>query len=639
MKQLIKKLLIPTLLIISIGTTTSITSENHKDDLRHLLEVLQKKCDLPTQQKIENHDAIDSEVILDYIQECITYIEKHADDFSSNEIEDILFQIEKYCTSPCTQLHYRNSDKTKTYGSLLVKRKILAGCLAIRGNACINGKTFLNDNVTVAGNIIPDENNAFSLGSSNNTWHNIFAQDGVFNGTLTVANLDLSGSLIFDNLAITNDLTVGNTATIGNGLTVSAGGADITGDITENGNILPNGLHDLGSLVAPWDNLYANDGNFAGTLTAANFVLTNDITVNNATINNDLTVGNTATIGNGLTVSAGGADITGDITEAGNILPDANNTRDIGTPALRWANTYAVDGDFSGTLTAANFVLANDITVNNATINNDLSVGNTATIGNGLIVTAGGADITGDITEAGNILPDANNTRDIGTPALRWANAYAVDGDFSGTLTANNFILTNDITVNNATINNDLSVGNNATITNDLSVDTDTLFVDASTDRVGINTATPTVALDVVGATNISTTATIGTGLTVSAGGASITGTINQTGDIIPTADTFDFGSSGSRWANVFAIDGDFSGTLTVDTLNITNDITVNNATINNDLTVGNDATIGNNLAVDTDTLFVDATNDRVGINTSTPAVALDVVGATNISTTATIGT
>jgi len=41
------------------------------------------------------------------------------------------------------------------------------------------------------------------------------------------------------------------------------------------------------------------------------------------------------------------------------------------------------------------------------------------------------------------------------------------------------------------------------TVTGDFDVDTDTLFVDASTDRVGINTATPGQALDVVGNAHI----------------------------------------------------------------------------------------------------------------------------------------
>jgi len=60
---------------------------------------------------------------------------------------------------------------------------------------------------------------------------------------------------------------------------------------------------------------------------------------------------------------------------------------------------------------------------------------------------------------------------------------------FSDTLTANG-----DLTANNP-----VTLNSTATISGDLAVDTDTLFVDVSEDRVGINKANPTTALDVAG--------------------------------------------------------------------------------------------------------------------------------------------
>jgi hypothetical protein len=44
--------------------------------------------------------------------------------------------------------------------------------------------------------------------------------------------------------------------------------------------------------------------------------------------------------------------------------------------------------------------------------------------------------------------------------------------------------------------------------------------------------------------------------------------------------------------------------------------------------------TSGGNFSVDTDVLFVDASNNRVGVNTASPAHSLDIVGTANISST-----
>jgi len=50
------------------------------------------------------------------------------------------------------------------------------------------------------------------------------------------------------------------------------------------------------------------------------------------------------------------------------------------------------------------------------------------------------------------------------------------------------------------------------------------------------------------------------------------------------------------------------------------------------DLGVTGDALIGGDLTVDTNTLHVDSTNNRVGVGTTSPAVELDVSGAINAS-------
>ncbi len=514
-------------------------------------------------------------------------------------------------------------------------------------------------------------------------------------------------------------------------MTVSAGGANITGTISQTGDIIPTAdTFDLGSSGSRWANIFAIDGDFSGTLTVDTLNITNDITVNNATINNDLTVGNDATIGNNLAV------------DTDTLFVDATNDRvgiNTATP------TVALD-------------------VVGAT-----NISTTATIGTGLTVSAGGANITGDITEAGNILP--NGSHDIGATGNRWTNIYGVNGNFTGTLTAGSINIPtaqfDTLTVGNgsdpATLNFNSSgasltdvqliatggtasagQGNlainaaNTNISTNLTVDTDVLVVNASTNQVGINKAVPTVALDVVGATNISTTATVGSGLTVTAGGANITGNITEAGNILPSGSR-DIGATGNRWANIYGVNGNFTGTLTTDNVTVNNSAIFNNGisisaggadifgsinvtglisptadntydlgtalnrwstlyAVNGDftgtltansiniptaqfdtLTVGNgsdpatlnfdssgasltdvqlvvtggsaspgegdlainaaNTNISTNLTVDTDVLVVDATNNRVGINNATPAFALDVTGAANITSNLAVDT
>jgi len=105
----------------------------------------------------------------------------------------------------------------------------------------------------------------------------------------------------------------------------------------------------------------------------------------------------------------------------------------------------------------------------------------------------------------------------------------------------------------------------NLTVTGDLTVDTNSLKVDSTNNFVGIGTATPAVALDVVGA---------------------ITATGNITGTLATAAQP-----------------------------NITSVGTLTSATVSGDLTV------------DTNTLYVDSTNNRVGVRTSSPTDIFQIDG------------
>lgn len=117
----------------------------------------------------------------------------------------------------------------------------------------------------------------------------------------------------------------------------------------------------------------------------------------------------------------------------------------------------------------------------------------------------------------------------------------------------------------------------NTSISGNLTVDTNTFFVDAVNNRIGIGTITPATTLDIVGS------ATISANLIVDINALVVDATNNRVG----------------------------IGTLTPSTA----------------LHVIGAITASGNLIVDTNTLFVDSSTDRVGIGTATPSYKLDVNG------------
>lgn len=110
------------------------------------------------------------------------------------------------------------------------------------------------------------------------------------------------------------------------------------------------------------------------------------------------------------------------------------------------------------------------------------------------------------------------------------------------------------------------------------------LFVGTTNSRVGVNTTTPAQALDVVG--NIACSGTV-----------TSAGTLTASSNIVQ--------SSGTSTLKAVTMDS---------------------------------AVVTGNLTVDGTTLFVNASNDRVGILTTNPTVPLDVQGAANISGAVTLG-
>ena len=173
---------------------------------------------------------------------------------------------------------------------------------------------------------------------------------------------------------------------------------------------------------------------------------------------------------------------------------------------------------------------------------------------------------------------------------------------------------------------------------------TDTLFVDASASRVGIGTSGPVKLLDVNGSAQAVTLLVNPAGLSDASSfkvlGASsgvplnVDSTNNRVG-IKTTSPSVELDVVGAT-----AI----SGNLSVDTNVLKVDASGNFVGINKTtpavaLDVVGATAISGNLSVDTNVLKVDASGNFVGINKTTPAVALDVVGDLAVSAAATVGT
>jgi hypothetical protein len=144
----------------------------------------------------------------------------------------------------------------------------------------------------------------------------------------------------------------------------------------------------------------------------------------------------------------------------------------------------------------------------------------------------------------------------------------------TGNVTPHTIQFTNPETAFTTTGN--VEVGKELTVTGNVAVDTDTLFVDTVNDRVGVGKTDPATALDVVG--TVTATAFAGNASTASALATSV---------------------------NIGGVAFDGSADITPTTFTA--------------------ATFSGDVAFDTNTLFVDSTNNRVGVGTTSPDAALHV--------------
>lgn len=304
-----------------------------------------------------------------------------------------------------TGLRFRTGFIREMFSDMYVETPIIrAGTAADLNLTTVTG----GNNIVAQRNVLPSTTNTLNLGSSSVRWATVFATNldvttfalnslSSVTGNLTLTTPSSSDNIILDRNSIPS---LDNTYTLGSVSnrwlsvysptvftdTINTGG----GDLTVTGDILPS-----------TDNTLTLG--FSGQrFTAAHITTLNSTTVNAPTVqaptSSDLTL---------TTVSIGNKIVTGR-----NVLPNVDNTLDLGALATRFANVYA---------TNVNATSYNANTLSSVT-------------GNLLLTTP---LVGGTVTTNRDFTPTVNNTQKLGTSSLKWSEVNGTTG-FFGTISNNN---------------------------------------------------------------------------------------------------------------------------------------------------------------------------------------------------------
>src|SRR6056300_975878 len=181
---------------------------------------------------------------------------------------------------------------------------------------------------------------------------------------------------------------------------------------------------------------------------------------------------------------------------------------------------------------------------------------------------------------------------------------------------------------------NILVVSGNTNVTGDLIVDTDTLYVDSVSDRVGIKTTNPQVELHVVGNAYVSSNLTVDGDLTIDTNTLHVNAATDKVG-VKTTSPDAELHVVGNAYVSSnLTVDND---TFHVDAVNQRVGIETKNPDA--ELHVVGNVYVSSNLTVDNDTFHVDAVNQKVGIETKNPDAKLHVAGNVYVSDDLTVAT
>ena len=240
---------------------------------------------------------------------------------------------------------------------------------------------------------------------------------------------------------------------------------------------------------------------------------------------------------------------TSTTTTYNSLSPVSSGTLTCGKSANRWSDVFAVDGDFSGTVTAASVIGTGNLLLQNLTNTSSISLA-----GSGAVTITAFSAIYQQFTTLGvgyrkACYPIFNGSLDLGLETLRWGKTWSVDGSFTGTL--------------------DVEVGGSQRVYNlGTDGDADTEYLETSWDTNVATIAAKSTGTGVdrgLTLESAGTTKLIGTYARIYAdNNLSINcfGTTTQFGSSLqPSSDNTRYcGVEGKRWSSVASVDGNFSG-------------------------------------------------------------------------------
>lgn len=571
-------------------------------------------------------------------------------------VTDTLHASTIQITSPIITI---NGDMTVTGNVNIQQNASFLQDVHVTGNASIDSDLLVSGNVSTMDVYVDGTlyvQNVTSVGGQIDVLTNmsimgnvIFEQDATVQGNLTVEgnttifqNFVVTDTAYFQTLQVQNDFTMDSNLNVGNGVLYVDKDNQYVGINT----------------TSPTDALYIDgDVYITGNLMVlgpVNVPLTVDgdlVVKNNLQVYQNFTVGpdgdevlyvdtqynlvgiNTSSPGYTLTVY-GNAYISGNLRVEGD---DGLNLSSLTLNNLYVEKNAIVSGNF--------FVLGNETVINTdqLTIRDNLIIINNGELGPGV-----SAGVSGFYVDRGHV--DGN----VQKPYLGNFNFYYVEQIGGGTFQIGFEDDTQPIaTREEAPYPYGLMYWNEATsqfITNNAFYINDDTLVINNGGKLGVGTTTPTHRLEINGDASIGTTLDVGGDFSVNTNKFTVnatTGATNVSGALTVGASKFTVNptTGNTAVAGTLSSTGDFSvntsqftvnattgNTTIAGTATIAGDVAVNTSQFTVNATTG-DTSVAGNLTVDTSTLFVNASTNRVGIGSLTPAYTLDVNGSTAIGT------